>query len=80
MLPAQPGRQRAVPGIGFSCDGRVLAKAGASMHIRLHNFESVLSAGTKCVPPLITKRIIMPELLCPTIVGLSLCVGCYTHV
>lgn len=50
MIPAQTGRHWAVTGIAFSCDGRVLAKGGASMHIRLHNFESVLSAGTKCAP------------------------------
>ena len=57
MLSSQPGRQRAVTGIAFSCDGRILAKGGASMHIRLHNFDSVLSAGTRCAPPHASVRI-----------------------
>eukprot|EP00892_Ulva_mutabilis_P002130 jgi/Ulvmu1/11918/UM081_0078.1 len=66
MLPSQPGRQRAVTGIAFSCDGRVLAKGGASMHIRLHNFESVLSSGTLVHMPMaeipVTTRV--TELAC----------------
>jgi hypothetical protein len=48
MLPARPGKRAAVTGLDFNATAELLAAGGAGPHIQLHNYSSVLAAGTKC--------------------------------
>jgi hypothetical protein len=48
MLPQRGGKMRAVSGLSFSCDNKILATAGASMAVRLFDYDSVLDQGTWC--------------------------------
>lgn len=47
MLPARPGKRAAVTGLDFNATAELLAAGGAGPHIQLHNYSSVLAAGTR---------------------------------
>ena len=50
MLPTSVQKGRSASGLAFSCNERLFAVSGASMSVKLYDYDAVLAAGTLCAP------------------------------
>jgi hypothetical protein len=49
MLPTGVQKGRSVSGLAFSCSEKTFAVSGASMSIKIYDYDAVLAGGTRCV-------------------------------